>query len=229
MKAIIFIILSVLIVSCTEKETGLEFSAMGFVRLYGEDGNEIYDRKDIKVSAEGNSKTTYTNENGKYLISGLDVSKSYDFEIFKDSFGIKTIKNIRFIGEGYPGLINTTNLYKIPTYEITGIVIETNTEYFTINGTTTKTNSYSIIVFMNDSSNVSNTKYDYYNNYKTSFYDIGMINFSMNIPLYEIEYLPGTTLYLVIYLYNYDETKNYYDPKTLSSGKQGFQIMQITI
>ncbi|MFO7658663.1 MAG: carboxypeptidase-like regulatory domain-containing protein [Bacteroidales bacterium] len=231
MKVLLFFLLSIIIVSCTEKETGLEFAVMGFVRIFDEDGNEIFDRKDIKVSAIGTSKTAYTNENGKYLISGLNVSKSYNIEINKDSFGNKTYKNIHFIGEGYPGLLNTANLYKIPTYEITGIDIEKNAGSFYINGTTTATKSYSIIVFINDSNNVSNTKYDHKYNYNNLFYEVGMTYFSIFIPLFEMDYLPETTLYLAIYLYNYYETEKYYyyDPNTWSSYKPGYQIIQVKI
>ena len=221
---------SILLFSCTEKENGLNVSVMGFVRLYGEKGNEIFDRKDVMVTVKETSSTMYTDENGKYQFTGLKAGNKYEFEFSKDSFGIVKIGSVQFIGEGKPGIISTQKLYKIPGYELLSASLTKENGYIRLSCTTTETDSYRVGVFINDSSNVSDTHYDNCYWHSNEFIGGQLTYFNLILDLFFMNYNPGTTIYAVVFFYNYYEVNYHYpDPAGFSSGKQASQILQVTI
>ena len=228
------ILFTIFFISCSKVENGLDVSVTGYVRLFGEKGSEIFNRQDVRVSEKGTSIETFTDENGKYLIAELRAGNRYNFEFSKDSFGTKKINDIQFIGEGKPGLLNTISLYGIPSYELVSATLTYESSRIRVSGITTEADNYKLTAYINDNSNVSDTHYDSYTDY--SLMPIGRKFTSLNffINLYDVNYAPGTTVYIAIYFYNYYEPEySYYEPDLkairLSSGKKASMILLITI
>jgi hypothetical protein len=212
-KYIPLLIVCLIVSSCTKDEKGLDVSITGFVNMIDDYGFNVYDRSNVKVSIQDTIDTianTTTDINGKYLFTGLKAGSLYNISMSKQDYGKITAYGNEFIGDQKPGLISTVTLYKIPSYDLTNATLESEPsgEIF-INLLFTETDICAIGAYINDSSNVSDSHYDYSSRFS---YTGGpkMTNFWFST-LPSINYSPGTTMYVAIYVFNY------YDPGYFNS------------
>jgi hypothetical protein len=229
-KINIFLMLLLLVAACTKEDKGLNVSVTGFVRLIDQEGYQVYDRNNVKVSLQGSTISTQTDQNGKFLFTGLEAGKEYGFDFSKDSFGTVSFSGYKFIGDAKPGLISNVTLYQIPQIELISATLSYSNNYIEINGKISQTNSFSIMAYANDSSNVSDSHYDYvsYSNY---YQGTNFTTFFISIPVTNNTYPAGTVVYVGVYFHNFYEN-GYIDPKTnravhSSSVKAG--TLQITL
>jgi hypothetical protein len=207
-KYLPLLIVCLIVSSCTKDEKGLNVSITGFVNIINDYGLNVYDRSNVKVSVQDTIDTiatTTTDINGKYLFTGLKAGSSYNIGITKENYGTITSYNNEFIGDQKPGLISTVTLYKIPSYELTNATLESEPSgSIFINLLVTETNVCAIVAYANDSSNVSDSHYDYS---RSLLYTGGtkLTNFWFSM-FPSVNYSPGTKMYVAVYFFNY------YDP-----------------
>jgi hypothetical protein len=219
-----------LTLSCTKKEIGKDVSVTGFVKVINEAGSELFDRQDIKVTLKGGTATTYTDTNGKFLISGLNAGTSYGFDISKDGYGTVSTSNFSFIGDEKPGFIGSLTLYQTPTIELLNASLQYQNGVIFITGQITKTNQFRTISYANDSADVSDLHYDY-GSYLSGASGSTYSSFQAGISLTNNTYKPGTTLYIAVYFSNlYDD--GYYDRERgiyIRSSAKKAGVLKITL
>jgi hypothetical protein len=229
-KIYIFLMLLLLIAACTKEDKGLNVSITGFVKLIDLDGSQVYDRHNVQVSIQGSTLSAQTDQNGKFLFTGLDAGKEYGFDFSKDSFGTVSTLGYKFIGDAKPGLISSITMYQIPQIELISATLSYSNNTIYINGTISETNYFSVRAYANDSSNVSDSHYDY-SSYANYYAGTNFTTFFIGIPLDNNYYPAGTLIYVGVYFHNYSDN-GYTDPKTnqmvySSSVKAG--TLQITL
>lgn len=213
-KYIILIIIFTLAISCTKEETGLDVSITGFVRLINQNGLDLFEKNDVKVSIQGTSHYAQTDKNGKFLFEGLKAGSPYSFDFSKDGYGTKGIGKYKFIGNQKPGLISTVTLYQMPEVVMQSASIEYVNKFISISGQITPVNNHKLQAYANDSINVSESHYDYSSYQYSVTGGINITSFSISIPMTQNTYKPGTVIYVAIYFYNYYE-ENYWDQEKL--------------
>ncbi len=217
MKKLAIFVVFILSLSCSKDEKGLKISITGFVDLIDESGNDLFKKDSIRVTVQGENISAITDQNGKYLFTGLEAGKLYSFDYTRVGYSSKSVLNQQFIGEGRPGLIGTVTLYQFPTTKLLNDTIENIGDYLYITGQTDSFNNLAVNVFLNDSDDVSLTHFDYQSYYHLiSGYNMTYFNTYITIP--QNSYPTGTTLWLAIYFYNYYEVDNSFSEK-ITSGK----------
>jgi hypothetical protein len=198
--------------SCSKEEKGMEASATGFVKLYNEQGMELYDRTGIQVRTTDGSSSSTTNEMGKYLLTGLKLGKNYNVEISMDGYGTLKIFDYIFLNGPKSNLIYAQNLYKQPSYKSVKSNFYILNCTFLFDSELTRTKYLGTQMFINDSSNVSNTHYDFKSIHLRGSSESGYTSVTNSLSVSSTKYAPGTTVYAVVYFDN-NFDPSYYDPE----------------
>ena len=210
----------------------LEGNIVGFVNhLVDETGNEVEDKSGVNVTIEGLTSSAITNEDGRFELSNVRAG-TYNIIYKKTGYGSLKIFGFQFIGGNIPAMLYETTLYEQPKIDIQSLDISFNGNIINITGEITEPNYFSVQIFINDSSNVSNENYDYASA-RYSYSDWTYTQFSQNIYLNETPYSQGDKVYLVIYFINPNEESGYYDYEketlTYSSYKKASSVINLIL
>lgn len=209
----IFLIISVLIlsVSCTKEETGLDVSITGFVRLVSVTGEHVT-REGITVAIQGNNTRAETDENGKYLFTGLKAATKYAFDFSEPGYGNKCTEPRSFIGNQRPGFINPVFLFQQPSIVLENPVIRRRIGSIEITGSITPVKKYGISAYIGDSSNVSAENSDYSSPVVIYSSDLNHTLINLAYSTSHMTYPAGTEVYVALYFFNGFEETTFWDP-----------------
>ncbi len=197
-----------ILISCSKVETGLNISITGFVRLYQEDGKELFNRANVTASVEDSAIVSQTNSDGKFTIDGLSAGKIYSVNIEKEGYGIVTRSGIQFVGNQEPGFIGINNLYQYPSILLKSCTLIYSNERINVTGLISQTDHYLVMCFVNDSADVSSSHYDF-KSYGSNSMIPAQTYVMDNIQLNNTAYIAGTKLYVAVYFYNPYEPSSY--------------------
>jgi len=214
MKILKFLIISnifIFLFGCDKSEENifLKGNIVGFVNLVDETGTEVEDKSGVNVTMEGLTSLANTNEDGRFEFKNVPAG-TYNLIYNKTDYGVYKRFSYQFIGGNLPALVNETTLYEQPNIEIQSLDFSFNDNIISISGKISETSHITFQTFINDSSNVSNLKYDFATG-KHSYSGWGFTEFSQSIYLSETPYSAGDKVYLVIYFMNPNEEWGYYD------------------
>jgi hypothetical protein len=218
--------------SCTKtEEDGLDVTVTGFIKLIDYNGLEVIDKSGANINIYGSSETKTTDSNGKFVFSGLNAGTTYKFNYSKNNYGTKNMaESGTFYGDQTSGLLNTVTLYQKPDVNFKEATVSYNNSSITIYSTIANSSYFACVAFAKDSSNVSDTNYDYSSSYY--YYAGTYTNIGNSISLTGNNYPAGTTIYIALYFFNYYEDYYYWDNEfntfRITSGNN-VGIYQVTI
>jgi hypothetical protein len=204
MKAInILIAISIflLFMGCSKEEhVSLSGNIVGFVNLIDENGNNVNDKSGVTASIDQLNRSAISDLNGRFELNGIPAG-TYNITCNKEKYGTTTIYSYQFIGGNIPSIIYERTLYEIPKTEVLSLDAIISNHMLNISGQFSKEpTQYSLQIFINDSSNVSNLNYDYTSVRTRNFHSSEHFEESLYLP--EDQYNSGDKIYLVMYLLN---------------------------
>jgi hypothetical protein len=201
-------------ISCDSDEqqvSPLKGQLIGFVKLYDEEGVEIFERSNVKVTANEN-RSTLTDQGGRFEFTNIEAG-NYIFQYEKEGFGAYKQFNVQFAAGNKPGVISNIRLIELPGIEITQVDAQvTGDRTISISGEFEEVDSYTLVYYVNDSSNVSNIKFDYSSS--SSFCCFPVTRFADQIYLHDDLFHYGQKVYVAIYAAskgNGNSAFSYYD------------------
>ncbi len=228
MKILKIIIIANLLISffaCDkDKENGLPTgNIVGFINLVDEEGNYLVDESDVVVSIEDENISATSTVKGRFELVDVPAG-TYDVSYSKTGYGTCSQSSFQFIGGHIPAMLSETTLYELPSNEIKSLDISYEDDNdLVITAEISETNQCTIVTYLGDSKDVSNTNYKYYSKdkYYTSWGTLTKID--QSIYLNEASYSKGDKIYLVIYFLNPYERYSY------TSSKKATNAISLTL
>jgi hypothetical protein len=197
-------------------------SITGFVSLYDQYGTkQTTNIANINVSIDNTTKTSLTDNSGKYSFSNLSTG-SYSLSITDSLYGADKVQNIALL----TGQSNhDVKLSAIPTFSLTTVTaidtIQASVNYVKVRGTiAADTKAREVVVFFGSSSTVSSVPANYVLSYSKAI-TANSTSFFILVPvsdLYGAGLTTGSTAYFSVYpaAVSFASTSTYED---LNTGK----------
>lgn len=172
--------------------------AIGFVNLYEIEGTLIKDRSGVTISVEGNTNSTTSDSNGRFVLSNLKTG-TYNLVFSKQGFGTGKYIGFQFVAGGGGQTLTSAILSKIPSFNVTGLTAKITSGIITLTGSlsgTLPTGSKYVMIFAGTTSNVSSTPANYLYYQQIS---IEGTSTTLSTTLYTTLFSKGQTIYVNAY------------------------------
>ncbi|OIO23420.1 MAG: hypothetical protein AUJ54_01730 [Ignavibacteria bacterium CG1_02_37_35] len=135
---------------------------IGYVYLYDDNsGNRLVDNGGILVTVEGENMVTTTSSDGRWIFTGL-ATGTYTIAFSKADYGTKKAVGLQFVGGGQV-FYGSEQLYKIPSFTLTGLSAIASVSQVTIAGNLTGLlpKQIGVMLFFGTTSSVTADPKDY--------------------------------------------------------------------
>ena len=202
-------------ISCSKEteQPNLKGELVGFVELVDINGKECIDIDSVKVSIDESDYTCFSNEDGRFLIEGINPG-TYNITLKRDNFGQKKIYNVPIIGGNEPYFIKNTNtIYEQPKSKAQFVSVNVENDLINVEILLDKSIQGSFTAYWSDSPELSSINYIYRSHiYSYINTDNNKIYFTMDPGMFPDSLLEAENIYFIITVKNSYERFNNYNP-----------------
>jgi hypothetical protein len=203
-----WVMIAIIILLGCEEETIVKDNKgeiIGFVTLLDENGIEIQDKSNVKITLDEKHSVT-TNAIGRFEFKDIEAG-TYQVLFEKEGFGSVKRFNYIFTAGNVPGVITDVNMIGLSTISLIDKQIQTSSSSITVTGTMTGTNSYYFVYYFYDKENADVSDYITSAGYSFCCSPVTTFTHNLSIP-------PSSPLYVACYAMskaNEYGQYNYYD------------------